>query len=265
LTIENAAKLRSTYSGRRSLYLQELHLKTSVFSRDEDAEEECRDTEEELKDMDEDFTSQIKFLFSTLDNFEKDLADKFRLGPMHLTIYEATRANDEDYMCCHHMFVSWRTHLFSPSSLPKLDSVQSLTIKTPQLDINADGPGRALRRLDFRTILDLAKRCPNLKLLHCKLGGSELQNKFQHEELQPVVRQFEGPRRDSRRRLAEDLKGLNDAVTFLRDVHLIFLFSLGEVELLDQFHCLFQSIGRKDHGDELLECWEDDRYERGLS
>ncbi|KAF2631254.1 hypothetical protein BU25DRAFT_407777 [Macroventuria anomochaeta] len=66
LTIDNAPKFKSTYSGRRSRYLRELVFETSVFPRDENAAEDCRDTSDELSAMNKGFRRQIKFFFDRL-------------------------------------------------------------------------------------------------------------------------------------------------------------------------------------------------------
>lgn len=92
----------------------------------------------------------------------------------------------------------------------------------------------ALRRLDLRIVLDIAKKFPNLKLLRCKLGGDEWRKDFAHNALKSITREWIGPRRDSRHDFGTGLDGLKDALPLLKHVHLDFLYPSHWVEYIDQ-------------------------------
>jgi len=165
LTSSNASNFMSTYSGRRSNYLQNVSFATSVFSREDEAEEDCRDTANEVKLMDEDFTCQIRFLFQTLKAVETRLDSVYSLGKIHLTVYTPTRAINEEGYCLHVKFVSWRVHLLSPSTLPSLTSVRSLTVETPEQTFCGGEPVLSLRKPDLRMLLDISSKLPHLEFL----------------------------------------------------------------------------------------------------
>jgi hypothetical protein len=68
-----------------------------------------------------------------------------------------------DEYCFHRQHAQWRTHLLEPETLPELDSVVSLCL------FNACPSAK----LDYRTMLDLATRFPNLEELECRVGQDE--------------------------------------------------------------------------------------------
>lgn len=191
LTLENVSKFVLIYSGRRARYLQEVRFVTTISARDDHAGGDCRDSAADLRDIDEQFTHQIRTLFEVLEAVHERSGAS--LG-IHLTIYEHTRAIDGELDCHHQMFVSWRVHLLSPSALSNLDCVHTLTIKSPERQLYDNGPEVALRKLDLRIILDIAKKFRNLKLLRCKLGGDEWRKDFAHNALKAISREWIGPR-----------------------------------------------------------------------
>ena len=234
LTLSNASKFISTYSGRRSYFLQNVSFATSVFSREDEAEEDCRDTANEVKLMDEDFTFQIRFLFTTLKAVETRLNGVHSLVNIHLTIYTPTRAINEERYCPHVKCISWRVHLLSPSTLPSLTSVRTLTVETPEQTFCGGEPVLSLRKPDLRMLLDISSRLPYLGFLRCNIGGDEWQTGFRSEALRSATRDWEGPRRDSRHDFGKALENLTVALPYLRHAQLDFLYPLNHVEGIDQ-------------------------------
>jgi hypothetical protein len=202
LTINNDFKFLSTYSGRRFRYLKNVTFETSLpeLELDDDAEDDCRETANELKSLDQYFTRQIYFLFSTLKAVETCLGNVFetRLGnangprKLHLTIYTPTREIIDSGYCLHRYFVSWRMHLLSPSTIPSLISVRSLTVHGWEVGFANDDTG--LRKLDYRVLLDISSQLPNLNFLQCKLGADEWTGSFKSKELSYITHDWEGPR-----------------------------------------------------------------------
>jgi hypothetical protein len=237
LTSDNAAKFLSIYSSYRFRYLRNVSFATTVPAIDsnDDAEQDCRDTAKELKIVDEEFTRQISVLFSTLKMLESRVKDKYGPGRIHLTVYTPTRDLCAG-QCYHRKFTSWRVHLLSPSTLPTLTSVQSLTLNASATDMAYPNEGgRFPRKLDHRVFLDLAIKCPNLKKLQCRLGGDEWLGSFESQAMNESCQDWLGPRRDSRHDFGKAYKGQEGvALPCLRHVQLDFLYPLHWVEDFDQ-------------------------------
>ncbi|KAJ4298084.1 hypothetical protein N0V90_005983 [Kalmusia sp. IMI 367209] len=237
LTRSNASKFLSIYSTRRLRYLRHVWFKTSVFSREDEAEEDCCDTANELKVMDEDFTRQIRFLFETLQTLETSTDRSHGSGKIHLVIYTPTREINERGYCQHIWFSSWRVHLSSLATIPKVLSVRTFTMQTPERRFYSDGPKIALRKIDYRVLLDIASRLPNLELLQCNIAGDEWHTGF-HQRYWPIMKDSEGPRRDSRHDFRKALVGFQEAASCLRHAQLDFLFPNDEVRRIDQREAL---------------------------
>lgn len=233
LTESNVEVFLSRYSDRRFNYLRYLHFQTQVPGVDTDCDEEnCRESVEDLEALDQEFTRQIVFLFSTVRALESQLRKDCSPAKIHLSIYTPTRHVDSDKGCLHHVFVSWRVHLLSPSTLPCLSSIQRLTVNKPGQAFYSNGPEPALRKIDYRVILNLSNLFPNLVSLHCMIGGDEWHGSFESESLRHITRDCAGPRRDSR----NDFRKAIDEVHLpsLRHVELDFLYPLDHVRRVDQ-------------------------------
>ncbi|KAL5371573.1 hypothetical protein DPSP01_014175 [Paraphaeosphaeria sporulosa] len=84
--------------------------------------------------------------------------------------------------------------------------------------------------IEYRTILDIARRCPNLDTLKCRLGGSEWMGNFKSQTLNESCQDWAGPRRDSRHGFENAVRGIHKALPRLRRVDLDFLFPLEWME-----------------------------------
>jgi hypothetical protein len=223
-------KFLSAFNSHRFRYLRSVCFETSVpgirseDETDEDPCQPCRDTENERQVMDEGYTNQIKILFGTLATLENHMSTKYGPGNIHLTVYTPTRyLCDSD--CYHRKFTSWRVRLLSPSTLPTLSSVRALTLEVPGGDIlYPEEGGEFLCHIDYRVLLDIGRKCPNLDTLSCSLGGREWLGSFQSPAMNESSQDWAGPRRDSRHDFAKAMNGIEQAVTCLRHVQLDFVY-----------------------------------------
>ncbi|KAJ4356542.1 uncharacterized protein N0V89_004576 [Didymosphaeria variabile] len=171
-------KFLDTYNGHRFRYLRYVEVHTAFptlkYLEEDPDDFPCRESPEELMEKDEIFTKQIDRVFQTL----KFVDSRQSKGQIELCIVTPVQWVDADF--CHHRVSSaWRVHLLSPSRLPQLDCVRSLTICNPQDSeyINSgkfdEEDFRYDSRLDWRVLLDVASRCPNLEYLGCQTGSRE--------------------------------------------------------------------------------------------
>lgn len=235
LTTDNAPRFLSTYSGHRLRYLQVISFSTTFPDLRQRGlmENECRETEDDIKSIDEDFTRQIIFLYSTIKEMEARTNEH---GFAHLIIY--TPASHESYVarnCQHSKFISWRVRLLDSASLPSVLSIRSLMLETPQHSFGY-ASATVLRKIDLRTMIDLAMQLPNLKSIQCKLGGDEWYTSFRTGALVHIAQDCAGPRRDSRHHLGQVLEEIvrTGVLMKLRHVSMDFLYPLFSVECIDQ-------------------------------
>ncbi|KAF2437308.1 hypothetical protein P171DRAFT_437726 [Karstenula rhodostoma CBS 690.94] len=235
-------KFFATYNSHRFLYLRSIFFDTwvpGIQSEDETDETDealyqpCRDSEKVLQNMDEEFTKQINILFSILSTLESQVCAEYGPGNIHLTIYTPTR-----YLCageCYHRkFMSWRVHLLSPSTIPRLLSVRAFTLEVPADDISYPNEGGTFScHVDYRILLDIARKCLNLDTLVCRLGGREWLGSFHSHAMRESCSDWAGPRRDSRHDFAKALHNINEALPHLRYIQLNFLYPLRWVEEFD--------------------------------
>ena len=182
----------------------------------------CRESLADLQEKDETFTSQVARAFEALKVAEGDEDDS--IGRLQLTVLTPTRRVHRCY-CDHRRYSSWRVHLLSPEKLPKLHSVQGLSICNPELDYYKDNDV-AQSKIDLRVMVDLAARCPNLHYLACKVGTGDwtddLDYKFEH-----FMHNHEGCLRDTRNHFAEAIRDVQ-LPTSLRYAQLDFINKIYE-------------------------------------
>lgn len=232
-------KFSSIYRGHRTSFLRVIVLDTSVPGVYDDYEEgyegypeqECRDTEKDLQTMNEAFSREMSIMFSAISAFEKDTHD---LGRIQLIIYTPDR-----YVCggeCfHRKFPGWRVRMLSPSlRLPQLSSVCSLEVTNCGSTEHAEPEKLFQCHIEYRTILDIARRCPNLDTLKCSLGGTEWFGNFLNEALKSSCQDWAGPRRDSRHGFGDAIRGIHEALPRLRSIDLDFLCPLKYMEFFDE-------------------------------
>jgi hypothetical protein len=191
----------------------------------------CRDTIDELREMDEDFTRQVHVLFKTLHEIEQAGTLAGHRG-LELEIYTPTRAVDENWFCLHRVFTSWRIHLISSETLPRLACIRSLLVQSGDESEYEDVPGLPFRKPDLRIILDIAARLSNLRVLKCNTGGDEWVRGIEVEEGRYSTQDWPGPRRDARHDFAKAIQVIQ--LPTLSHVNMDFIYPIWKADLVDQ-------------------------------
>lgn len=241
---DNDAKERERFSAtfrtHRSRYLRKVEIYTSFPALEPRRREQtrqdkkkkrtpspqpkpdsCRESMKALLEKDEMFTSQIAEAFEAIRMVE-DAGDN-NDRRIQLTVFTPTRQVHECY-CDHRRYCSWRIHLLSPDKLPKLRSVQGLSICNPQLQLYINNAAQS--RIDLRTLVDLAATCPNVEYLGCKLGADQWTS-----GADPVLEHFKhdhaGNLRDTRNHFADAIRDVKLPVS-LQQVQLDFINDIDE-------------------------------------
>ncbi|KAH6644452.1 hypothetical protein C7974DRAFT_439786 [Boeremia exigua] len=250
LSPENAENAIALYSGHRACYLREVKFQPILSSPDDSISLDSagshlyRESASTLRILDQEYTRQIAFLFSFLRTLEINRSENGTSNNLHLTIFLPVLVIDRTALPLQRCFVSWRIHLLNPTSLPLLDSIQTLSIATPPLrSLTTAGDDQGLylsvRKLDYRVLLDLASRLPNLTTLRCRMGADDLfANSLSswypviYDELRYVCHDWVGPQRETRAAFSKALEGAE--LRSLRHLNLDFLFPLGNIYVSDQ-------------------------------
>ncbi|KAF2787614.1 hypothetical protein K505DRAFT_287605 [Melanomma pulvis-pyrius CBS 109.77] len=241
---ESAARFLNTYCGRHNRHLRHVGARTNFPALEWDRKTmdvvkdrpSCRYSQGELQQMDQIFTEQIISIFSTLKMLEDSIIGLYpgAAANIDLTVYTPTRAIDKNWYCWHQFYVSWRVHLLSPETLPELTLVRSLQVKNGSKIDNLDGHAQhpAVWKLDHRVLLDLAEKLPNLEQLKCHIGGDEWNGGLTEDDAKQFTRDWEGPRRDSRRDFGQKLA--SSALPSLQELDLNFMFPFSAADYIDQ-------------------------------
>ncbi|KAF2704883.1 hypothetical protein K504DRAFT_461134 [Pleomassaria siparia CBS 279.74] len=214
---DNWTKFLEIYSGRRLRYLRYVEVHTSfppLKCTENDPEEwPCRESRDELRVKDEDFTKQIKRVFETLKALEDHGGQAHSTRKIELTIFTPFRWVD-DVFCRHHVSSAWRVHLLRPEELPELPYVHSFSICNPE-DISYTNYGLLRKgrfwspsRLDYRVLIDIASRLPNLQYLGCRLGIQEGRLTDENPARKHFEHDYEACARDSRHDFAKALESV---------------------------------------------------------
>lgn len=243
---DNVDEFRERYTGRRWRYLKHLKFQTHLPTYTQDDSEEpdeknhCRESSQELEEKDRIFTDQIHLLFKTI----KELEEGVSQGRLQLTIYAPVRTVHT--ICPHRRCVSWRLHLLSTESLPKIGSVHALSIENPQ-PVDSLVEEESLLKIDLRVLIDLAVKFPRLEFLGCKLeGGSAWTTALSEDAPRHYSRIWAGPLRDTRADFAKAVENAS-LPTSLRQAQLDFFGSLYGAERIDQSEPLPNLTGPQSH------------------
>lgn len=225
-------KFISTFSGYRLSYLRNLELDIRLPPP---ADSEYRDDANELRKLDQSFTKQIMFLFSTLKTVEESAGNQQEPGTVRLAISPLWRQIQYGQRLSYHHHLSWRIHLLDPNALPLLRSIRSLEIGWDgSVHVRAGDPNFKLKlvKLDYRVMVDLVTKLPNLEYWGCRFAGDEWSPKVRQEAAQYLTQDWAGPRRDTRQDFA---KALSSACLpgSLRKIRLDFLHDLQESTNID--------------------------------
>jgi hypothetical protein len=242
LTSSNSKEFLKIYNTHRRYFLQDIEFQTSAPPlprteelKDDDDLAPCRDTLEDLAAIDKSFSDQIHLLFTVLKTMEDRVYKEDPLGNITLAICTPTRTVDTNRYCLHRKYVSWRVHLLSPESLPKLSSITSLNVLQ-------NGDGQCVEeaaitpaKLDLRVLLDLAVKLPNLEYLGCKLVNDDWTTDIPSAAIKHYTRDWEGPRRDTRHDFAKALQELGSKLPIsLKEAQLSFVDQLKLSDSIDQ-------------------------------
>ncbi|KAF2257510.1 hypothetical protein CC78DRAFT_622562 [Lojkania enalia] len=186
ITKENKQCFIDRYSGFRLRYLEHVQFDTYFPDLDVNDGNGCREGSDEQREKDKTFTEQIQNLFTTLKTVEEHAGERNR-GKYRLTIYSPSHGCSGD-SCLHREHAHWRTHLLEPETLPDLMSVGSL-------EINND---HSSAKLDYRILIDLVTRFPNLENLECHTGKDEWTPSYRDAPAKLFIWEYDGPRRDTR-------------------------------------------------------------------
>ncbi|PVH90435.1 hypothetical protein DM02DRAFT_22313 [Periconia macrospinosa] len=234
----NANKFVNTFSGHRLSYLRELEFWIRL-PRIEYRYPEGRDNADQLRENDRSLTQQITFLFDTIKTVEQRAGEQNNPGKILLKLYAPLRWVSNKYpTLAYHRQLSWRVYLLEAERLPTLGSIRALEIRRGvQAPFEArDADYRlATVKLDYRVMVDLAVKFPNLEYLGCRIGGDEWQPKWETKAARYLTRDWAGPRRDTRRDFAEALKSAR-LPNSLRRICLDFLHRLDEVTGVDHLN-----------------------------
>lgn len=234
LNEDTEKKFVSIYSGYRLSYLRNLELDIRLPAP---IDEDHRDDASELRRLDESFTKQIMFLFKSLRAVEESAGTQHETGRVRLAISPLWRNIRSDRCLSYHDHLSWRIHLLDPKSLPLLKSVRSLEIGdgwNGRMHMRAGDLGFKQKtvKLDYRVMVDLVTKLPNLEYWGCRFGGEEWSPKVEQEAAQYLTQDWAGPRRDTRQDFAKALSSARLPVS-LQKIRLDFLHDLQESTDID--------------------------------
>jgi hypothetical protein len=196
-----------------------------------------RDDTDQLQKHDEIFTRKVSFLFKTIKTVEERAGIQNIPGRVRLQIGYPFRPIHSRQVLTWHHYLSWRVHLLNPEVLPVIESIRSLEVG------NSWGPSSCRARgdadqvlvpvkLDYRVMVDLVVKLPNLEYWGCRMGGDEWSPKTDQAATNYFLQDWAGPRRDTRQDFAKALltARLPDS---LRCIRLDFLHDLEHSTYID--------------------------------
>jgi hypothetical protein len=223
----NAGKFINTFSGHRLLYLRDLRFEIRLpFPKDRN----CRDDADQLRQHNVSLTQQISFLFKTIKTVEECAGTLNVPGRIRLSITSPSRPIPGGLALTWHDCLSWRVRLLKPEVLPLIESIRSL-------EVDGYGGSSSTRvrdpagndwvgvKLDYRVMVDLVAKLPNLEYWGCRMGGNEWSPKTKQEATRYFTQDWAGPRRDSRWDFAKALLSIR-LPDSLRRIRLDFLHDL---------------------------------------
>jgi hypothetical protein len=163
-------KFIDTFSSHRLQYLRDVKFEIILPPQDE----EDRDNAEQLSKHDQRFTQQIMFLFKTVKTVEERAGSNSGPGTVRLEIGSPRRKISWGTSLSIHHHLSWRVHLLEPDALPSLESVRSLEVGG---EWYRESSGQDFNwghvKMDYRVMVDLVVKLPNLDYCGCQIGGDE--------------------------------------------------------------------------------------------
>jgi hypothetical protein len=224
LNKDTAENFTTTFSGYRLSYLRDLEFEIHLPPP---LDNDLRDDANQLSRLDQLFTEQIMFLFETLKVVEEGSGNQNEPGTVRLAISPLWRPIRCDRPLSYHDHLSWRIHLLNPGALPLLRSIRSLEVghawEGSFRRTTDDADYRFVElKMDYRVMVDLLSKLPNLDYWGCRMGGDEWSPKYEQEAAQYLTQDWAGPRRDTRQDFAKALSSVRLPDT-LRRIRLDFL------------------------------------------
>lgn len=222
----NAEKFVDRFSGHRLLYLRKVEFSSPAQ----------RDNIDQLEKNDESLTRQLMFLFITLETVENSAGRRYGPGKIELQLYTLLRNVSRKYIPpTHSQYLSWRAHLLEPEALPILGSIRSLEIMQGMyspFDTDQANYRLADVKLDYRVMVDLIVKLPNIEYWGCRIGGDEWTPNWESQAARYLTRNWSGPRRDTRNDFAKALQSAKLPGTLQR-IRLDFLHCFHYAERID--------------------------------
>lgn len=140
-------------------------------------DEDTRENIQQLCAYDESLTRQIGSLFASLKWLGEATAGQNIQGKLQLVMEMPCRLvhfESRKLSLCSHS--SWRVHLLEPEALPLLKSVYSFEMYHGSIgwpSTNSANHVLQAVHVDYRMLVDIVCKFPNLEFWGCRLGGEE--------------------------------------------------------------------------------------------
>ncbi|KAF1974282.1 hypothetical protein BU23DRAFT_637735 [Bimuria novae-zelandiae CBS 107.79] len=127
----------------------------------------CHESHDEVHAKDECLTQQVEQIFATIkatEDYIQPHQPNDVTANIELVIVTPVQVVDANSFCMHRIKSAWRAHLLRAKQLPEVTSVRSLSICNPEGPEVVGRQTHTFARLSWRVVLDLAAKCPNLRL-----------------------------------------------------------------------------------------------------
>ncbi|KAF4543433.1 uncharacterized protein LTHEOB_132 [Lasiodiplodia theobromae] len=213
LKSKDLKRFQALYHGHRTRFLHSIVF-TIKFPKLENTDDEdeplpCRESLEDIQSIDQFFTRHIKQLFNAIKALEEQNPSTMDGISLTIRVTRPSDYNKEADYCDHRRWPCWRLHLLSPTSLPPLSSIRSLSFQDAFPSYYDDWGGERSRHLDMRALLDLAAKLPNLQHLRTRGPLERFPVSYLRDEATQCRRVWEGPWCDTRLAFAAAAAALN--------------------------------------------------------
>jgi hypothetical protein len=230
----NAEEFSNTFSGHRLPFLRRVEFQP-ILPPIEHPCPALREPQLQLSEHDKIFTRQISFLYKAIKEVEDHARSQGEVGRIQLIVREPERLLSKKFgRITYYHHSSWRVHLLNPETLPCLESVHSLDFRGGYMYKEVENYNRIAVKLDYRVMVDLLVKLPNVEFWGCRIGGDEWKRKRRNKAVEYMERDWAGPRRDTRHDFAKALENIR-LPGLLRRVRLDFLHDLHYALDVDQF------------------------------
>ncbi|KAK0637488.1 hypothetical protein DIS24_g10768, partial [Lasiodiplodia hormozganensis] len=239
LKSKDLERFQALYHGHRTRILHSIVF-TIKFPKLENTDDEdeplpCRESLEDIQSIDQFFTRHIKQLFNAIKALEEQNPSTMQGISLTIKVTRPSDYNKEADYCDHRRWPCWRLHLLSPSSLPPLSSIRTLSFQDAFPSYYDDWGGERSRHLDMRALLDLATKLPNLEHLRTLGPLERFPVSYLRDEATQCRRVWEGPWRDTRLAFASATAELNHSLPLATLTTLkLHFFAADQASMCDQ-------------------------------